>query len=80
MAALIQPLSLSIEEKKIIKEYIQTFNWFQEITLEPHELGDAFKLTEILCQVDSLKQKLKCLYAQIPQIVKDEHLVPKLYY
>jgi len=69
----IQPLPLTPEEKAVIKDYIQTYNHFQNVGMDSHEYGDAEKL------IDSLKSRLLRLYKDIPQIVKDEQLIPPPY-
>jgi hypothetical protein len=73
----VEPLPLSLNEKKLIKEYLSTFVSFIDVGLQQHELGDASKLTDILGYIRRLKDHMKDLYADIPQIVKDENLVPR---
>ena len=70
-----QVIPLTDAEKAIVKEYIQTFNEFmRDYDDNPY---DGFKISEYLCYCSHLKDHMARLYVQIPQIVKDEKLVPK---
>ena len=72
----VKPLDLTVDEKKTIKEYLKSFNEWDNYKYED-DIFDAFKRAEYLCECDSMKRHFTALYAKIPQIVKDEYLVPR---
>ena len=74
--AAVQPLDLTKEEKDNIVNYIKTFNDFMGYNYEDDPF-DPMKRTEYMCLCGSMKDQMKNLYSKIPQIVKDEKLVPK---
>ncbi len=76
MVSEIVPLSLTREEKALVREYIDTFNAWDNLSYEDDPL-DAFKISEYLCMCDSLRTRFTELYKRLPQVVKDEHLVPR---
>ena len=71
----VQPLDLTVDEKKIIKEYLKAFHAWNDLKYDD-DVFDAFKRAEYLCMCDSMKSEFIELYAKIPQIVKDEYLIP----
>ena len=76
MAAKVTPLPLTADEKNIVQKYLKEFNSWNDLKYDDDPLN-AFKTTEYLCMCNRLKESFTQLYQQIPQIVKDEFLVPR---
>ena len=72
----IQPLDLTSDEKMIIKEYLSIFKSFIEYDYDD-DIFDVIKRAEYIGHCQYLNNKMTELYNKIPQIVKDEKLIPK---
>ena len=71
----VEPLPLTSDERDVIREYLRYYSAFTKFAYDDDPL-DAFKITEYMCQCRSMRDHLSKLYTQIPQIVKDEQLIP----
>jgi hypothetical protein len=74
----IQPLDLTPEQRQHIKSYLNIYYSFVDMKFEKNPL-DGAQVTEYLCEVHSTRSTLERMYDEIPQIVKDEKLVPNIY-
>lgn len=79
MAQTIKPLDLTVEQKQVITEYLKTFNTFMNFQYEDDPF-DVIKRAEYAVHCNIMKQHMKDMYVKIPQIVKNEKLVPKSNY
>lgn len=71
-----QPIPFSPEEKENIVRYIRLFNSFMNERYEDDPF-DPMKRAEYMIFCSSTRSMLKSMYEKIPQIVKDEKLVPR---
>jgi hypothetical protein len=76
MASKVVPLSLTNDERRIVSEYLAEFHAWNDLRFSGDPL-DASNITEYLCMCDRMRARFTELYEQIPQIVKDDYIIPR---
>lgn len=76
MADIIKPLQLTNLEMQHVNDYLKAFNAWNKMSYDDDPLNPE-KITEFLCMCDSMKARFTELYQKVPQVVKDEFLVPR---